>query len=121
MTSVMWDSWVEINPVVAEEMGIVTGDIVRVTSSVASIELPAYVYRGIGRDMVAVPLGQGHESYGRYASGRGANAGDLLELAQATDGELAWGATRVTVEKTGRAKNLATLEGSDSTVRPEGL
>ncbi|MHB0981517.1 MAG: molybdopterin dinucleotide binding domain-containing protein, partial [Thermoleophilia bacterium] len=121
MTSVMWDSWVEINPAAAEEMGIVTGDIVRLTSTVGSVEVPAYVYRGIGRDMVAVPLGQGRVAGGRYASGRGANVADILELSLAEDGELAWGATRVTLEKTGRAKNLATLEGSDSTVVPEGL
>jgi len=121
MTSVMWDSWVEINPEVAEEMGIDTGDMVMVTSSVGSVEVPAYVYRGIGRDMVAVPLGQGHVSYGRYAAGRGANVAAILEMTQAADGELAWGATRVSLEKTGRAKNLATLEGSDSTVVPEGL
>ncbi len=121
MTSVMWDSWVEINPAVAEEMGVVTGDIVRLTSSVGSVEVPAYVYRGIGRDMVAMPLGQGHVSYGRYATGRGANVADILEITQAADGELAWGATRVSLEKTGGSKNLATLEGSDSTVVPEGL
>lgn len=121
LTSVMWDSWVEINPAVAEEMGISTGDIVRLTSSVGAVEVPAYVYKGIARDTVAVPLGQGHTAYGRSAAGRGVNVADLLEITQADDGELAWGATAVSLEKTGRSKRLATLEGSESTVVPEGL
>ena len=121
MTSIMWDTWVEINPAVALQLGVVTGDIVKVTSEVGSVEAPAYIYRGIGRDMVAMPLGQGHVAYGRYAAGRGANTADLISPVEGRDGELAWGATRVTLEKVGRAKNLATLEGSESTVIPEGL
>jgi anaerobic selenocysteine-containing dehydrogenase len=121
MTSVMWDTWVEINPAVALELGVATGDIVKVTSEVGSVEAPAYIHRGIGRDMVAMPLGQGHVAYGRYAAGRGANTADLISPVEGRGGELAWGATRVTLEKVGRSKNLATLEGSESTVIPEGL
>lgn len=121
MTSVMWDTWVEVNPAAALELGVTTGDIVRVTSEVGSVEAPAYVHRGIARDMVAMPLGQGHVAYGRYAAGRGANTADLISPVEGRDGEFAWGATRVTLEKVGRSKNLATLEGSESTVIPEGL
>jgi anaerobic selenocysteine-containing dehydrogenase len=122
MTTVMWQSWVEVNPAVAADLGIVTGDLLKVTSSVGSVEVPAYVYFGIGPDMVAMPLGQGHTASGRYASKRGVNAADLLTVVT-TDGtgELAWCATRVTLEKTGRSATLPRLEGSDSTVMPEGL
>lgn len=122
MTTVMWQSWVEVNPAVAADLGIVTGDVLKVTSSAGSVEVPAYVYFGIGPDMVAMPLGQGHTASGRYASKRGVNAADLLTIVT-TDGtgELAWGATRVTLEKTGRSATLARLEGSESTVLPEGL
>jgi anaerobic selenocysteine-containing dehydrogenase len=121
MTSAMWDGWVEVNPTTADDLGLSEGDIVKVTSDVGSVEVPVYVYPGVAPDMVAMPLGQGHLDYGRYASGRGANAADLLVPVETRDGELAWGATMVTLEKTGRSKTLATLEGSDSTVVPEGL
>jgi len=121
MTSVMWDTWVEIAPSSAERLGVSTGDIVRVTSSVGSVEAPIYVYRGIGPDVVAMPLGGGYRAYGRYAAGRGANVGDLIESVSGAEGELAWGVTRVTIEPTGVSKALATLEGSESTVVPEGL
>jgi anaerobic selenocysteine-containing dehydrogenase len=122
MTTVMWESWVEVNPKVANDLGVETGDVVRVSSEVGSVEVPVYVYFGIGPDMVAMPLGQGHTHYGRYAAERGVDPGVLLTATEVTgQGELAWAATRVSLEKTGESKRLALLEGSDSTVVPEGL
>jgi molybdopterin-containing oxidoreductase family iron-sulfur binding subunit len=112
---------VEVNPVTAGDLGLSNGDIVKVTSDAGSVEAPVYVYAGVAPDTVAMPLGQGHREYGRYASDRGVNAADLIVPSETRDGELAWGATLVTLEKTGRSKTLATLEGSESTVIPEGL
>jgi anaerobic selenocysteine-containing dehydrogenase len=122
MTTVMWESWIELNPAVATDLGAKTGDLVKVTSAVGSVEVPVYVYMGIGPDMVAMPLGQGHTHSGRYASNRGVNAADLLTVVTVDGaGELAWGDTVVTIEKTGGSALLPRLEGSDSTVLPEGL
>jgi molybdopterin-containing oxidoreductase family iron-sulfur binding subunit len=72
-----------------------------------------YVYPGVRRDVVAMPIGQGHTEYGRTAKGRGVNPLDLLAAA-ATDasGALAFCSTRVTLTKTGRTIPLATTEGS---------
>ncbi|MCZ7664999.1 MAG: molybdopterin-dependent oxidoreductase [Thermoleophilia bacterium] len=122
MTTVMWDSWVEVNPKAAADLGVRTGDIVKVSSNVGSVEAPVYVYPGIGPDMVAMPLGQGHRAYGRYAAERGADPAALLEMAAvAGTGELAWSATQVSLEKTGRSKRLARLERSAAEEIPEGL
>jgi molybdopterin-containing oxidoreductase family iron-sulfur binding subunit len=47
-----------------------------------------------------MPMGQGHQTFTRYASGRGANP--LALVAPATDtatGSLAWAATRVKVTR----------------------
>ena len=122
MTSVAWESWVEVNPGVAAELAVVTGDVVKVSSASGSLEVPVYVYPGVGPDMVAMPLGRGHEHSGRYASGSGVDPGRLLVLTDVDGaGELAWGETMVTLQKTGRSALLPRLEGSDSTVLPEGL
>jgi molybdopterin-containing oxidoreductase family iron-sulfur binding subunit len=51
---------------------------VEVTSAHGSIEVPAYLYPGLQKDVVAVPMGQGHTAFGRYAEGRGANVLSLL-------------------------------------------
>ena len=43
-----------------------------------------------------MPVGQGHETFTRYASGRGVNPIEILApVADAETGSLAWAATRV--------------------------
>jgi len=100
MTTVVWDSWVEINPKTAAELGIKFGDLVEVTSPQGSLRLPAVIYPGIRPDMVAIPLGQGHRDMGRYAKGRGANPLALVALTmEGTKPLPAWNATRVRVTR----------------------
>jgi anaerobic selenocysteine-containing dehydrogenase len=100
MTTVVWDSWIEINPKTAERLGINFGDLVEVTSPQGSLRLPAVIYPGIRPDMVAIPLGQGHRDMGRYARGRGANPLQLLALTiEGAKPQPAWNATRVRVTR----------------------
>jgi len=57
---------------------------------------------GIAADLVAMPVGQGHQTFTRYASGRGENPVSLLApISDATTGALAWAATRVRVTRVG--------------------
>ena len=100
MTMAVWNSWVEINMQVAHSLGIRTGDIVRLTTPHGSIEVPAVPYPGIHPQAVAMPIGQGHEVYGRNAAGRGANPLAILDpTADTQTGALAYGATSVTLKK----------------------
>jgi len=73
MTSVMWGSWVEINPKTAAELEIADGDLVEVATRNGSMKFPAVLYPAIRPDFIAVPHGQGHTVFGRYASSRGVN------------------------------------------------
>jgi anaerobic selenocysteine-containing dehydrogenase len=77
MTSVMWGSWVEINPKTAAALGINDGDVVEVETAHGSLRVPAVLYPAIRPDTIAIPYGQGHTAYGRYANGRGVNAAAL--------------------------------------------
>ena len=102
LTSAMWSSWVEINPQTAERLQLAQGDLVDITSSQGTLRAPVMIFPGIAPDMVAMPVGQGHETFTRYASGRGANP--IAILAPATEpetGALAWAATRVRVARVG--------------------
>lgn len=81
LTSVLWGSWVEINPARAASMGITNGDLVEVTTAAGSVRAPAVLFPGIRPDCIAMPTGQGHSSYGRYARGRGVYAADLIPTA----------------------------------------
>ncbi len=109
-TTVMWNTWVEINPVTAEEMGLVDDDLVTITSEAGVLELPIYRYPAIRPDTIAIPFGQGHTAYGRYAEGRGANPADLIGQHFNEAGDLAFAGMKVKIEKTGKKQPLSRLE-----------
>ena len=110
-TTVMWNTWVEMNPKTAEELGIDDDDIVRITSEAGSVEVPVYKYPAIRPDTIAMPFGQGHTAYGRYAQGRGVNLNNLLSAKFNEAGDLAFAGQKVKVEKTGKKRELARMEG----------
>ena len=113
ITKAVWNSWVEMHPDMADELGVKRGDLVRIESGQGAIEAPVYVYRGIRRDTVAIPLGQGHTEYGRHARGRGVNPLDLLAPeADSGSGALAYAGTAVTVTATGERGRLVVTQGS---------
>jgi anaerobic selenocysteine-containing dehydrogenase len=101
MTSVMWGTWVEINPQTAASLGIEDGDLVEVSSPESTLRAPAALYPAIRPDVIAIPCGQGHTAQGRYAKGRGANVEQLRSAAIDSGPE----AIRVKVSKvTGEAR-----------------
>jgi molybdopterin-containing oxidoreductase family iron-sulfur binding subunit len=110
VTKVTWSTWVEIHPETAAEYRIAEGDIVELASQAGSIRVPAYLYPGIRRDCVAVPMGQGHTAFGRYAEGRGANVLSLLSGEPTAYGGVAT-YTAVTLRHTGAHERLAKTEG----------
>jgi len=119
-TTVTWNTWVEINPETAKELGIENDDVVKIVSDVGEIEAAVYQYPAIRPDAIAVPFGQGHTAYGRYAQGRGANPFDLLGLKFNGAGDLVYAGMKVRIEKTGERRELARFE-SKIGVYGEGL
>ncbi|MBI2939888.1 MAG: molybdopterin-dependent oxidoreductase [Chloroflexi bacterium] len=118
VTTATWQTWVEINPRTAERLRIGHMEVVTVESERGSLEAPAYVNPAAPPDIVAMPAGQGHQQFTRYAQQRGVNP--LALLAPTTDaatGALAWAATRVRVRGTGRRYHLATMEGNVPPIR----
>jgi anaerobic selenocysteine-containing dehydrogenase len=98
----MWSSWVEINPQTADRLKLAQGDLVDITSSQGTLRAPVMIFPGIAPDMVAMPVGQGHETFTRYASNRGVNPIALLAPStEAETGALAWAATRVKIARAG--------------------
>jgi anaerobic selenocysteine-containing dehydrogenase len=112
ITSVTWQTWAELNPRVAADLGVVEGDVVAVASEYGRVDVPVYVSPAAPPEVLAMPLGQGHSGFGRWARQRGANPLQLLApLSDAATGALAYGSTRVAVSKTGRRVALPKLEG----------
>jgi anaerobic selenocysteine-containing dehydrogenase len=105
ISTAMWGSWVEINPKTAEHLGIQPGDLVEVASHHGKVQAPALLTPGVAPEVVAMPVGQGHEDFTRYASQRGANPVSIVaELTEPETGSLAWAATRVKISRVGKGK-----------------
>lgn len=105
LSTAMWGVWVELNPDTARRLGIAQGDLIEIQSSRGKIQAPALLSPGIAPDVVAMPVGQGHENFGRYASRRGANPISILApLTEPETGALAWAATRVRISRLGQGK-----------------
>ncbi len=113
LTSIVYGSWVELNPVAAKQLGVTDGDIVEVESVHGRLSTPVCVYPAIRPDVVAMPIGQGHSEYGRYARHRGVNPIQILapEIEPST-GALAWSATRVRLVPTGRRVQVLKTDGT---------
>ncbi|HVX39428.1 MAG TPA: 4Fe-4S dicluster domain-containing protein [Gemmatimonadaceae bacterium] len=132
VTKICWSSWVEVHPETAEKLGVERGDIVEVKTANGTVKAPVFVYMGVHKDAIAMPLGQGHRAaatvatfdpmkhkigdlqwgYGRYARDLGVNALDLLPLATNGAGDVVLTATKASVSKTGDNMILPSNEGS---------
>jgi anaerobic selenocysteine-containing dehydrogenase len=115
MTTVMWGSWVEINPETAHTLEIHEGDVLTVASPQGTIELPAFLYPGLRPDVIAIPVGQGHTQLGRYAQNVGANPLRISRsVLDSASGAVVQSAVRVSVAKTGRNERLIRFGASDA-------
>jgi menaquinone reductase, molybdopterin-binding-like subunit len=115
MTTVVWGSWVELNPQTAAKLGVAEGDSVLVGSARDEVLVPVFIHPGLSPDVAAMPIGQGHTQYGQYASNRGANPLVLLAPAVETaSGAWAYSATRVQVAIAAGAQRLVKAEGTST-------
>ena len=103
-TKLSWITAIEMNEKTALELGVRYGDIVEVSSPYGKVELPVLIYDGVADGVVSIPLGRGHEKFGRYASGKGVNPAQLIPAKITDGGEIAWTSVKVKIRKTGRRK-----------------
>jgi menaquinone reductase, molybdopterin-binding-like subunit len=119
LTSAMWSSWVELNPATAQKMSIGQGDLVDITSTQGTVRAPAVLSPGIAPDVIAMPVGQGHGTFTRYASARGVNPIAILApITEAETGSLAWAATRVRIARAGDADRSLIMFAGEMRERP---
>ncbi|NIO11532.1 MAG: nitrate reductase, partial [Deltaproteobacteria bacterium] len=96
LSQIVWDNWLELHPSDAKKFGVKRNDLLQIQSPAGEIELPVLVSDGVKAGTVAIPVGQGHRAFGRYAQGRGASPIALLSgEADEASGALIWYGTRV--------------------------
>ena len=110
VSKITWHAWVELHPDTAAKWSVVDGDFLLLTSPYGAVRAPVSVTPGIRPDVLAVPTGQGHTAYGRYATDRSFNAFDLLSGAANAYGGRTF-AVRVSAQNTGEHRFLASSAG----------
>ena len=110
VSKITWHGWVEVHPDTAALWQVASGDIVLLKSPFGTVRAPVWITPGVRPDVLAVPTGQGHKAYGRYAKDRSFNAFELLSDVPTGYGGRAH-VVSVAVATTGDHRRLATTEG----------
>jgi len=96
-----WRTLVDLHPKVASELGLKSGDEVRVESPSGSLTAFLRIDDGVRPGELRVPKGAGHTAMGRFAEGWGGNANTLVSLDTKDKifGITPWIGTRVTIKR----------------------
>ncbi|MEC7219912.1 MAG: molybdopterin dinucleotide binding domain-containing protein, partial [SAR324 cluster bacterium] len=113
ISQIVWDSWAEIHPDTAKQLGIKERSVVEIRTPQGSLNATIYLSYGIHREAVAIPIGQGHTSSGIVADGFGINVMNLLPAKTDTQtGNLAFVSTKAEVVPTAIKSYTVNLDGN---------
>ena len=113
MTQTTWGGWVEIHPEEAEKLSIEKGDILQLKSPYGSLTVPALPHFTVPKGILAIPIGQGHTSFGRFADGHPANPMQLFPSGvDPAVGGIFRPEFRVSIEKLDKNLPVAHTDGS---------
>jgi anaerobic selenocysteine-containing dehydrogenase len=73
-----WETLLEINSETAKKMELKNGQMVWVESPIKKIKARVKFSEGVHPEVVAIPFGQGHYSYGKWQKGMGANPYEII-------------------------------------------
>lgn len=122
ITQVVWDAWAEIHPETAKARDIIQGDMVTVRNANGEVNVPAFVTEFVHPGIVAVPLGQGHTSYGRYAKQVvDANAFTLVSTANSSGADGASLVSSRAMVSRGRGKSDVVIRQGSNSQQGRGL
>ena len=83
VSQIVWDSWVEMHPTTAASLGLTQDykstylfagiNVIEVSTPNGTFEATVHITPMVMPGVLAMPIGQGHSAYGRYAKNRGVN------------------------------------------------
>jgi len=105
-TRLTWDNAALIAPATAKRLGLVSEDVIEISSNDRKLTAPVFVLPGQAENCLTLPLG-----WGRAAGGLGAGVGfDAYRLRTASE---PWNAVGVSISKSGKTYRLATTQHQD--------
>ncbi|MFB3884502.1 MAG: molybdopterin-dependent oxidoreductase [Thermodesulfobacteriota bacterium] len=100
MDGIGWETLLEINSGTAKALKLRDGQLAWVESPFQKIRVKVKFSEGVHPEVVAIPFGQGHYSYGKWQKGMGANPNEIIGVDyDAVSGQAAFFNTRVRVYK----------------------
>ncbi len=113
ITQTTWGGWVEIHFETAKRFNVKAGDLLRVQSPYGFLDAPALPFFTVPPDVIAIPMGQGHTSFGDYANWLPANPMNLFPPeVDVSSGGLSGPSFQVTLKKLGGKFAIAHTDGS---------
>ena len=104
VTKVTWDNVAMMSARTAARLGVGNGDVVRLKTTAATVDLPAFVQPGLAENTLITTVGFGRSEGGRVAAGQGVN---VYGLTGAID---SIGYVRAEIQKTGEKYPIATTQ-----------
>jgi len=113
LSRIAWQSPVIMHPETANDHHVAQEDIIQIESPWGSLEAPVYINEFVKPGLLAMSIGQGHQTYGRYAENKGINPVALLppDADSNSDGPV-FSVAEIKIRNTGRKMKLAVMYGS---------
>ncbi len=111
MSKIVWDNYLVISPVLADEMKLRDGSMVRVETETYKVDLPVYIAPGQNPGAVAVAVGYGRKEGGEVQKGVGF---DVQGFAVAQEGLIQYAGIPVKVTNLNKMYDLAQTQGHHS-------
>jgi molybdopterin-containing oxidoreductase family iron-sulfur binding subunit len=117
VTKAVWSSWAEVHPDTARSLDADEGQLVSVESPHGKLDVPVVLNPNLRPGTIAIPIGQGHTEYGRYAAGRGVNPITLIDpTPEMLSGGVRWLSVKVRVTPRALHRPVLKLQSSESQV-----
>jgi MoCo/4Fe-4S cofactor protein with predicted Tat translocation signal len=111
VSRITWENFLSVSPRLAKKLDLQEGDVVRVGGAAIDMELPIHIQPKLHEQTVMVAVGYGRTRAGRVGNKIGVNSYTF----QKSEGEwLEWSGRPVSIAKTGRNENLASVQGHNS-------
>ena len=112
MTTIAWETWVEINEKEADKLKIKEGDVLEIDNGNGrKIKAVAYPTPATPTNVLSVPVGGGQKT-GRYTSGFGTNIYSIMNTSyDPNTGAHAWASNKVNIKKTKKNIKIPKFEG----------
>ena len=104
ISKVCWDNFAAISPKMAEKLGVVTGDLLKIGND---LELVAFIQPGQADGTISIAYGYGHTKAGKVADGVGVNVFPFMKMEGNNRKE---SIAIASVVKTGKKYNLASTQ-----------